>query len=469
VKSAPELWAELSDPAALARHLGELGEIRITRVEPEQEIEWEAPEATGKVHLKSSGWGTRVTLTLTRDAGADPTDDAASDAQDPDRVRPPDESEPRDDDEAGMQALGEAACAGEPQTMSDLTRGADPEPAAHVPVPEVPVETGIAAWLEAHEHESGAAATLASEPPGETALASQTEPPVVSEPEAPDASELDGDASLEASFEPEHDASDEASADAWSLGVTQSSPGERAPELLPRRGFLARIVGRLRASRELASRPEPDPFQGLALVSGRATGWSAPSAPDASAHTSPLDASTARSDDPPETLEPRDPDAALTPRDDGEQDAALTPSDHREHAAPAPLDDLESEPLEHTVSDRAGLASPAAESPAAETADAEAETEAETVAEAESTEPEPSDDSASPARPQTIAAGAAWSPLRAEPEPHDRVAPDPPTGEGADQDGAGEAESAPVAEDEEVLRSVLDRLGAAHHRPFSRA
>src|SRR5438132_1197186 len=36
VKSPPELWAELSDPTSLARHLGELGEIRITRVDPEQ-------------------------------------------------------------------------------------------------------------------------------------------------------------------------------------------------------------------------------------------------------------------------------------------------------------------------------------------------------------------------------------------------------------------------------------------------
>ena len=42
VKSPPELWAELSDPDALARHLGELGEIRITRVEPEEKVEWEA-------------------------------------------------------------------------------------------------------------------------------------------------------------------------------------------------------------------------------------------------------------------------------------------------------------------------------------------------------------------------------------------------------------------------------------------
>jgi hypothetical protein len=67
VKSPPELWAELSDPAALARHLGELGEIRITRVEPEKTVEWEAPDATGAVRLKPSGWGTKVTLTVTRE------------------------------------------------------------------------------------------------------------------------------------------------------------------------------------------------------------------------------------------------------------------------------------------------------------------------------------------------------------------------------------------------------------------
>ena len=63
VKSPPELWAELSDPTALARHLGELGEIRITRVEPEKTVEWEAADATGMVRLKPSGWGTKVTLT----------------------------------------------------------------------------------------------------------------------------------------------------------------------------------------------------------------------------------------------------------------------------------------------------------------------------------------------------------------------------------------------------------------------
>ena len=67
VKSPPELWAELSDQASLARHLGELGEIQLTRVEPESAVEWEAGNVRGSVQLKASGWGTKVTFSLTRD------------------------------------------------------------------------------------------------------------------------------------------------------------------------------------------------------------------------------------------------------------------------------------------------------------------------------------------------------------------------------------------------------------------
>lgn len=63
VKSPPELWAELSDMTALARHLGEFGEIRITRTEPESVVEWEGELASGSVRLEPSGWGTKVTLT----------------------------------------------------------------------------------------------------------------------------------------------------------------------------------------------------------------------------------------------------------------------------------------------------------------------------------------------------------------------------------------------------------------------
>ncbi len=67
VKSPPELWAELSDPDALARALGELGEVRITHTEPESTVEWQAERASGSVHIKASGWGTRVTLRAIRE------------------------------------------------------------------------------------------------------------------------------------------------------------------------------------------------------------------------------------------------------------------------------------------------------------------------------------------------------------------------------------------------------------------
>jgi hypothetical protein len=71
VKSPPELWTELSDPAALARHLGELGEIRIVATEPDRAVDWEATatdgaRASGRAEIEPSGWGTRVTLTVSR-------------------------------------------------------------------------------------------------------------------------------------------------------------------------------------------------------------------------------------------------------------------------------------------------------------------------------------------------------------------------------------------------------------------
>ena len=68
VKSAPELWAECSDAASLARHLGAFGEIRITKLEPETAVAWEGAAASGTVRLESSGWGTRVTLTAKEEA-----------------------------------------------------------------------------------------------------------------------------------------------------------------------------------------------------------------------------------------------------------------------------------------------------------------------------------------------------------------------------------------------------------------
>jgi len=63
VKSPPELWAEVSDLEALAKHLGEFGEIKITRLEPETTVVWEGDRISGTVQLEPSGWGTKVTLT----------------------------------------------------------------------------------------------------------------------------------------------------------------------------------------------------------------------------------------------------------------------------------------------------------------------------------------------------------------------------------------------------------------------
>ncbi len=65
VKSPPELWSELSEVESLARHLGELGEIRITRVEPESTVAWEGERVSGTVELEQSGWGTKVTFHAT--------------------------------------------------------------------------------------------------------------------------------------------------------------------------------------------------------------------------------------------------------------------------------------------------------------------------------------------------------------------------------------------------------------------
>src|SRR4029453_9320769 len=63
VKSPPELWAEVSDVESLARHLGEFGEIRITRLDPETTVAWEGGGPPGTVQLEPWGGGTKGTTT----------------------------------------------------------------------------------------------------------------------------------------------------------------------------------------------------------------------------------------------------------------------------------------------------------------------------------------------------------------------------------------------------------------------
>ncbi len=92
VKSPPELWSELSEVESLAKHLGELGEIRITKVEPESTVAWEGEEVSGTVELEQSGWGTKVTFKATvPEPGPADVPEAATE---PERVSEATEPEP---------------------------------------------------------------------------------------------------------------------------------------------------------------------------------------------------------------------------------------------------------------------------------------------------------------------------------------------------------------------------------------
>jgi hypothetical protein len=88
VKSPPELWSELSELERLAKHLDAFGDIRITRLEPERKVAWEAERAAGTISLEPSGWGTKVTLTAALEGQADAVD------VEPEHVQPPPVQEP---------------------------------------------------------------------------------------------------------------------------------------------------------------------------------------------------------------------------------------------------------------------------------------------------------------------------------------------------------------------------------------
>lgn len=138
VKSPPELWTELSNPAALARHLGEFGEIRITRVEPEQTVEWEAENATGSVMIKPSGWGTKVTLSVTKEASETDTSQSAEPETTPEAPpgpeaqQPPEAPEPEPEPvavaEPGPEPAPELEAAPEPTSDPEPTLAPEPAP-----------------------------------------------------------------------------------------------------------------------------------------------------------------------------------------------------------------------------------------------------------------------------------------------------------------------------------------------------
>ena len=158
VKSPPELWAEISDPQALARHLGEFGEIRITRLEPETAVAWEGDIARGTVALEPSGWGTKVTLT------AAPLASATQAAEEP-FVEPEPEPEP----------------APEPA----LERAPEPEPEPSDPPEPQPMATGTDTPPEPEQRRGFFARLFGRRPAVEQTSETPAPEPVPAAPPAP--------------------------------------------------------------------------------------------------------------------------------------------------------------------------------------------------------------------------------------------------------------------------------------------
>ncbi len=185
VKSPPELWAEVSDAASLARHLGEVGEIRITRLEPETTVAWEGETASGTVALAPAGWGTSVTLTAEPIAVAEAEPTAAAEPVVP-------ELEP--------------IAAAEPEPEPEPEPAAEPETIGIEEPTEVPPGPARRGWLArmfkrrtaepepVHaDRAGGAGETISAAPPAESSspatgpARSSAEP----EPESPAAEEPD--------------------------------------------------------------------------------------------------------------------------------------------------------------------------------------------------------------------------------------------------------------------------------------
>jgi hypothetical protein len=371
VKSPPELWAELGDPAALARHLGALGEIRITRAEPEKRVEWEAPGTNGVVQIKPSGWGTKVTLSVTREvelAEQPPASAAAGEQQVTDST-------------AGAEPL--AVSSGTPEPGPEYT----PEPEQEPEIEDgVEVDAGVEVE-EGAEPEDGVEVDDGSEP-YDTAV-TQAWPAVEAEPEV---------AAVEyAEPAPEIEIAGDAPV-AW------PEPLEQATE--PRRGFFARLFGR--------RRPQVD------------------------------------------TMSPDDVDARPDTTEgsfeaDAEQATAQTGDEQPQPAARSSAIELlqaRFAPATAAAARAAGAGPAVAIAPGA--------------VEPEAAQPEPVEPEA--AEPET-AQPEAGAPEAAAPESVEPEAAQP-------VDLAAELQAAEEVAAEEVravLTAVLDRLGAAHHRPFSRA
>jgi hypothetical protein len=181
VKSPPELWAELSDPASLAKHLGDFGEIRTTRVEPETAVEWEADDVRGVVQLKPSGWGTKVTMTAIREL---PVEENVADI----------EAEP----EPAVEPVLEAEPELEPEPEPVVEADPEAEPAAEPEILRGP-RSSLFARIFRRWRKAQPETEAAPEPAGEAELTLEAAPALKSESEA----EPESEAASEPAVEPE--------------------------------------------------------------------------------------------------------------------------------------------------------------------------------------------------------------------------------------------------------------------------
>jgi hypothetical protein len=194
VKSPPELWAECSDAASLARHLDSFGEIRITRLEPETAVAWEGERARGTVRIEPAGWGTKVILTavaegeetvvLEEPAPPEPTEPeppmAEALKEPPVEERSVEEPPPppRKRRFARLRAFwrGEPLAVREPPLEEPLLVGEAPPPPDEAPAPPVQ-ETVVEVRAEPPEAPAPDVSEVRAEPP-------ETPAPDVSETEA---------------------------------------------------------------------------------------------------------------------------------------------------------------------------------------------------------------------------------------------------------------------------------------------
>jgi hypothetical protein len=185
VKSAPELWAEVSDLEALSRHLDLFGEIRISRVEPESTVAWEGERASGTVVLDSTGWGTKVTLTaeMREPAVPEPVAESTAGGSAPSATDTDDAAGGTTPVAAMERAGGSAADVPEPGAGEPPTADPAPRPAPVAPPPAV--KQGFFARLFRRRWAEPIAAHRQPEPealPLEPPVAAP-EPPVAPEPE----------------------------------------------------------------------------------------------------------------------------------------------------------------------------------------------------------------------------------------------------------------------------------------------